>query len=56
MMSATTKETQEIEEKSTLCLACGSELRSFSILICAECLDDECGEFMKLAETVDSEK
>lgn len=55
-MSTETKETHEIEDKGTYCFACGNELRSFSILICAECLDDECGEFMKMAETAESEK
>jgi hypothetical protein len=54
--STKTKETQEIEEKSIHCLACGTELHRFSILVCAECLDDECGKFMKMTEDIDIEK
>ena len=42
--------------KNPHCLACGSELRNYSILVCSECLDDECGRFMKLAETLKTEE
>lgn len=55
-MSAKTKENQDVDEKEAHCFACGNELRNYSILICAECLDEECGEFMKLAQNVDSRK
>jgi hypothetical protein len=48
-MSAS-KETKETSEKQTYCVACGNELRSYSILVCTECLDDECNEFLKLAQ------
>lgn len=48
-----TIETIEIEETETFCLACGNELCNFSILVCAECLDDECNQFLKLAQTVE---
>lgn len=44
------------EGRVTCCLACGTELKNYSILVCAECLDDECGVFQKLAETVEDEK
>lgn len=54
------KETIEVEhavyERKSHCLACGNELRTHSILICAECLDDECSEFLKLAETFESDE
>ena len=48
------RETQE--EKKSHCLACGNELRNHSILVCAECLDAEADEFLKLAETIDLEE
>jgi len=55
-MSAKLKETIDMDENQPICLACGSELRSFSILICAECLEDECDEFLKLAKAVEPEE
>lgn len=32
------------------CVACGLELKRFSSLVCSECLDLECEEFLKLAQ------
>ena len=54
-MSAKLNETLD-NTKETRCLACGNELRHYSILVCSECLDDECGEFMKLAESIETDK
>lgn len=33
------------KEKPTLCIACEKPLRCFSLMICSECLNDECGKF-----------
>lgn len=55
-MSKKTKETLELEEKHVHCLACDAVLRNHSILICADCLDSEATEFLKLAETIDPPK
>ncbi|HVI40813.1 MAG TPA: hypothetical protein VM577_09145 [Anaerovoracaceae bacterium] len=51
----TVVEMVELEKKSH-CLACGGELRRHNILVCAECLDDECDKFMKIAESIDTDK
>ena len=43
-------------QKEILCLACGEELRNFSFLVCPECLNLECSEYVKMAEEVDEEE
>jgi hypothetical protein len=45
-------ELREGYTKQSYCLGCGDALRRFSLLICAECLEDECGSFLKLAQEV----
>lgn len=50
------KEVMELEDKKSHCLACNAELRNHSILICAECLGDECDEFLKFAQRIDPEQ
>lgn len=37
------------EENKSYCFACGELIKSSSILICLECLDDETNRFFKLA-------
>lgn len=37
------------EENKSYCFACGELIKSSSILICLECLDDETNKFFKLA-------
>lgn len=39
---------QEVEDKPSVCYGCGQKLKKHSLLICAECLDDECDEFESL--------
>jgi hypothetical protein len=34
--------------KISRCFACNQELSSFKLLVCAECLDDDCDNFEKL--------
>lgn len=46
------KYTSDIKAKS-YCSACGNETRFHSILICAECIDDECNKFGSMFEEDD---
>ncbi len=39
----------QITKRST-CYACGQILYSYSMLICPECLDDECAKFANLTD------
>lgn len=55
-MSDKSKEIVKREVKISCCVACGIELKNHSILVCSECLDDECGKFQKMAETFDSKE
>lgn len=32
------------------CMACGGKLKTASLLICKECLGDECEQFLSLVE------
>ncbi|HLG26491.1 MAG TPA: hypothetical protein VI423_01765 [Paenisporosarcina sp.] len=36
------------EEKPSTCYGCGQVLKTFNMLICAECLNGECEQFVKL--------
>lgn len=36
------------EGSPSLCMACGERLKSASLLICKDCLGDECDEFLSL--------
>lgn len=42
-------------KNNSFCLGCGSPIKSYSILICTECLDDECNKFAKFAEFEEEE-
>lgn len=55
-MSETHENDDEIEVRGRLshCYACGEELHLSSILICAECLHDECDEFVKATTSTES--
>lgn len=37
------------EARKSYCMACGSVLKRYSVLVCPECLDDECDQFLELA-------
>lgn len=37
----------EISDNPMYCYACGESMQDNFILICAECLDDECSDFLK---------
>lgn len=39
--------------RPTICYGCGQELHTYNLLICAECLDDQCGNFAKMADKID---
>ena len=41
------------QKQVSYCSACGEEKRHSSILICAECLNDECQKFSSLFERED---
>ncbi len=36
------------QDKPSYCLGCNEVLRYFSMLICPECLDDDCNNYLKL--------
>ncbi len=36
--------------KPSFCYACGQEIIKIALLICSDCLDDSCEEFVALAE------
>lgn len=40
--------------KHSTCYACGQILHSYSMLVCAECLDNECEKFASLASSATS--
>jgi hypothetical protein len=40
--------------KHSTCYACGQILYSYSMLVCPECLDDECEKFANLVDDVTS--
>lgn len=46
------EEVELVTSKPSYCMGCGDILHHYSLLICAECLDDTCNKFLKLAETV----
>lgn len=43
-------ELNEHPEKPSFCYGCGQVLRSYSLLVCAECLSNECDKFASLVE------
>ena len=43
------------QKQVSYCSACGEEKRHSSILICAECLNDECQKFSSLFEREDND-
>lgn len=47
-----TNECEELNQytKPSICYACGQLLRSYSMLVCTECLDSECEKFAFLAQ------
>lgn len=40
-------------DKPAFCVACGEQLRQFSLLICTDCLNDDCSEFVSIFEEPD---
>lgn len=34
------------QERPIYCMACGERLRRFSMLVCPECLDDNCNAYL----------
>lgn len=46
----------DIEERESYCYACGSAIKHANILICADCLDQDCDHFCnKVAEILEIE-
>lgn len=43
-------ESRKALSKNTFCLSCEEEMRVSSILVCAECMEEECEIFEELAE------
>ncbi len=43
-------EAKDYQNKQSHCLGCGDVLRRFSLLVCAECLGDECRKFLELTQ------
>ncbi len=43
-------ELNEKPEKPSFCYGCGQVLRSYSLLVCSECLSGECDKFASLVE------
>jgi len=43
------------QKQVSYCSACGEEKRHSSILICADCLNDECQKFSSLFEREDND-
>lgn len=41
---------RQLQGKIATCYGCGEELKNTTILVCAECLENECTEFEKLAQ------
>lgn len=39
------------DDKPSTCYGCGQELKTYSMLVCAECLNEECAKFAKFAES-----
>lgn len=37
--------------KPSFCYGCGQVLRNYSLLVCSECLNNECDKFASLAQT-----
>lgn len=52
------EENIEIEDCVVTCYACGEDMnvRLSAMLICSECLNDECNEFLKEASAVSKKK
>lgn len=42
----------EMARKPSFCYGCGQELRSYSLLVCSECLSNECDKFVNLVAAV----
>ena len=43
-------------KRTSFCYGCGGKLRSYSLLVCPECLDDQCKNYENLVkETPDFE-
>lgn len=38
------------DARAASCMACGERLKSASLLICRDCLGDECEQFLSLVE------
>ena len=43
-------ESRKALSKHTFCLSCESEMKAGPLLVCAECMDDECEIFEELAD------
>lgn len=43
-------ELDEMPDKPSFCYGCGQVLRSYSLLVCSECLSNECEKFANLVE------
>lgn len=40
----------ELTSKPSICYGCGQVLYNYSLLVCSECLDNECEKFANLAD------
>ena len=40
-----------LESRRSICYGCGGPIHNYSMLICLECLDDECQEFENLTSS-----
>lgn len=45
-----TNEPNEVLNKPSFCYGCGQVLRNYSLLVCSECLSDECDKFASLVQ------
>lgn len=43
-------EPNEVSNKPSFCYGCGQVLRNYSLLVCSECLNNECDKFASLAQ------
>jgi hypothetical protein len=45
-------ESRKAYSKSTFCLSCEEQMKVSSLLICSECLSEECSEFEKISTSI----
>lgn len=44
------------KDKPVYCVGCGDRLRTFNMLVCADCLGDECYQFVKLTSVCEMDE